>query len=123
MMQKYVAAVVALTTVLSLPALAKTPELPAAVITTEGGCVAAWPTQADSNAAGSVHLALLVKEDGRASDVKVLESSKSRELDKAAMYAVAKCRYVPDTFNGAPRMHWFQLKFDWVPGQAATAHD
>ncbi len=104
--------------------LEQKPSLPAAEIATPGACNAAWPEVApDSQPGGTVELAILVTENGKAGDVKVVKSSKSRALDKASLQAVARCTFVPVTVNGVVQMSWATLKYDWVAGQPAVPHN
>lgn len=51
---------------------------------------------------GTVRVQVQVGLDGRPSDVRVLESSESRDLDRAALDAVRKWRFRPAQRNGQP---------------------
>jgi TonB family protein len=101
-------------------ALAQAPEAPvgAAVVATPGGCEAAWPASSVRNQeTGTVDMVVLVQPDGRASDVRIVRSSGYRDLDRAAVAAVAKCQYEPAQRDGAAVPAWFELSRKWLPPQ------
>jgi protein TonB len=74
---------------------------------------------------GLVVLAVLVNADGRPLDSKIRLSSGSRELDRAAMLAYAKCTYKPGTLNGEPVRMWAYFSHVWeiAPAEGKLAEN
>lgn len=63
---------------------------------------------------GTVVLQCLVEPNGRASDVKVLQSSGYPRLDQAAVDGVKEnYRFAPGTVDGTPQAMWYTFKFTW----------
>ena len=63
---------------------------------------------------GRVMLRVLVEADGSAGNVIVAKSSGYERLDKAAVEAVRKWRFVPGKRAGVPEAMWYQLPINWV---------
>lgn len=63
---------------------------------------------------GSLIVQALVGEDGRASDVKLIESSGYPRLDEAALAGIrGDYRFVPGAVDGKPTPQWFTFRFVW----------
>ncbi|HZV63813.1 MAG TPA: energy transducer TonB [Telluria sp.] len=78
-------------------------------------CRMAWPqTSEDKPHTGTVDLLLLVNVDGRVSDAKIAKSSGYRDLDKATVIGVARCRFEPGLKEGVPVAAWFTLRQVWA---------
>ncbi|MBC7456436.1 MAG: TonB family protein, partial [Massilia sp.] len=55
-----------------------------------------WPKASLRNEeTGTVTLSFLIGEDGRVADSKIVKSSNFRDLDKAAVTGISKCRFKP----------------------------
>lgn len=63
---------------------------------------------------GTVRLRVLVGADGRAHEVNVERSSGYRRLDKAALDAVRRWRFVPGTRGGVPEAMWYIVPIEFV---------
>lgn len=63
---------------------------------------------------GIVRLRVLVGVDGRAHEVTVERSSGYRRLDKAALDAVRRWRFVPGTRGGVPEAMWYIVPVEFV---------
>lgn len=121
-MTKYLAAVAVLSANLCLTASAAVPapSTPAAIVAPEA-CQPTWPTSSiDKHESGTVKMQVLVGADGRASDVKIAQSSGYRELDRASVTAMAKCRFTPASTDTPTVANWFSVEHEWVPGRGKT---
>ncbi|PWF45468.1 energy transducer TonB [Massilia glaciei] len=63
---------------------------------------------------GTVTLSFLIGTDGRVMDQKVTKSSGSRDLDKAAVNGISKCRFKPGMVDGVPTQNWMQMQYVWT---------
>ena len=79
------------------------------------GCAKpAYPAQAARNGdSGTVTLALLVGVDGRVTGARIERSSGFRELDKAALTAMALCRFKPAMRGDVAQAGWALVAYDW----------
>lgn len=57
---------------------------------------------------------------GAATNVKVLESSGFRNLDKASTATAQRCKYAPAKKDNVPVRSWFKLQHYWTAGQQAS---
>jgi protein TonB len=74
----------------------------------------AYPAQSARNGdAGTVMLALLVGVDGRVTGARVERSSGFRELDRAALAAMALCRFTPAMRGDVAQAGWALVAYDW----------
>ena len=74
-----------------------------------------WPKASLRNEeTGTVTLSFLIGEDGRVADSKVLKSSGFRDLDKAALAGIGKCRFKPGMVDGKPEKAWMQMQYVWT---------
>jgi protein TonB len=74
-----------------------------------------WPKASLRNEeTGTVTLQFLIGVDGRVADSKVLKTSGFRDLDKAAMVGIAKCRFKPGMNDGKPEQAWMQMQYVWT---------
>ena len=62
---------------------------------------------------GTVSIGFLVGADGKVTDTKIEKSSGSRSLDKAAVSALALCKFKPGTKDGKPDAVWAKVDFTW----------
>ena len=62
---------------------------------------------------GTVGMGFLVGVDGKVVDSKVEKSSGSKSLDKAALTALAQCKFKPGTKDGKPEQTWAKVDFVW----------
>ena len=62
---------------------------------------------------GTVSMGFLVGVDGKVVDSKVEKSSGSKSLDKAALSALAQCKFKPGTKDGKPEQLWAKVDFVW----------
>ncbi|WP_338847013.1 TonB family protein [Massilia sp. W12] len=73
-----------------------------------------YPAQALRNGEeGAVSLAFLIGKDNQVLEAKVLKSSGSRQLDKAAMAALSLCRFQAASLDGVAEMAWAKLDYVW----------
>lgn len=63
---------------------------------------------------GRVTLRVLVQADGTPGDIQVATSSGFERLDKAAVDAVRRWRFVPGKRAGAPEAMWYLVPINWV---------
>jgi protein TonB len=79
------------------------------------GCTKpAYPAQSARNGdAGTVMLALLVGVDGRVTGSRIERSSGFRELDRAALAAMALCRFTPAMRGDVAQAGWALVAYDW----------
>ena len=97
------------------PAAKPQPAMRSAVLVNANGCALPdYPARAARNGeTGTVALALLVGVNGRVVDSKVLSSSGSRELDRAAQSALSLCSFQPAMEGGQPQQAWAQIAYVW----------
>jgi protein TonB len=62
---------------------------------------------------GTVGMGFLVGADGKVVDSKVEKSSGSKSLDKAAVTALALCKFKPGTKDGKADQLWAKVEFTW----------
>ncbi|MYM24416.1 TonB family protein [Duganella sp. FT135W] len=109
----------ALPLAIAIPVMAAPTEARPSAVITSSSCDAEWPASSVANQeSGTTEMQVLVKPDGRASDIKISISSGYRELDMASVTAAAKCTYALRPADGARQDEWQQLKFKWEPGKA-----
>ncbi|MDQ2988484.1 MAG: energy transducer TonB, partial [Pseudomonadota bacterium] len=63
---------------------------------------------------GTVTLQFLIGEDGRVADSKIQKSSGFRDLDKAAVAGISKCRFKPGMVDGKPEKAWMSMQYVWT---------
>lgn len=74
-----------------------------------------WPKASLRNEeTGTVTLSFLIGVDGRVADSKVLKSSGFRDLDKAAVSGISKCKFKPGLTDGKPEQAWMQMQYVWT---------
>jgi protein TonB len=74
-----------------------------------------WPKSSLRNEeTGTVTLSFLIAADGRVADSKVVKSSGFRDLDKAAVNGISKCRFKPGLTDGKPTEAWMQMQYVWT---------
>lgn len=74
-----------------------------------------WPKASLRNEeTGTVTLSFLIGVDGRVADSKILKSSGFRDLDKAAVTGISKCRFKPGLTDGKPEQAWMQMQYVWT---------
>lgn len=74
-----------------------------------------WPKSSLRNEeTGTVTLSFLIAADGRVADSKVVKSSGFRDLDKAAVSGISKCRFKPGLTDGKPTEAWMQMQYVWT---------
>lgn len=62
---------------------------------------------------GTVVMGFLVGPDGKVTESKVEKTSGSKSLDKAALTALALCKFKPGTKDGKPDAVWAKVDFVW----------
>ncbi len=62
---------------------------------------------------GTVTLEILVKADGTVGEVKIKESSGFKRLDKAAVNAIKRWRFVPASQAGIAIDYWYEIPFEF----------
>ena len=74
-----------------------------------------WPKASLRNEeTGTVTLSFLIGTDGRVADSKIVKSSGFRDLDKAAVAGISKCRFKPGMSDGKPEQAWMQMQYVWT---------
>ncbi|MFP5390460.1 MAG: energy transducer TonB, partial [Gammaproteobacteria bacterium] len=74
-----------------------------------------WPKASLRNEeTGTVTLSFLIGTDGRVADSKIVKSSGFRDLDKAALAGISKCRFKPGMVDGKPEQAWMQMQYVWT---------
>jgi protein TonB len=74
-----------------------------------------WPKASLRNEeTGTVTLSFLIGVDGRVADSKIVKSSGFRDLDKAAVTGISKCRFKPGMNDGKPEQAWMQMQYVWT---------
>jgi protein TonB len=63
---------------------------------------------------GTVTLSFLIGVDGRVADSKITKSSGFRDLDKAAVNGISKCKFKPGMVDGKPEQAWMQMQYVWT---------
>jgi protein TonB len=77
-------------------------------------CKAEYPKASLMNEEqGDVKMAFLVGADGNVVDSKLEKSSGFKNLDKAAMKALAACKFKPGTKDGALAQTWTKVDYSW----------
>ena len=73
-----------------------------------------WPKASLRNEeTGTVKLQFLIGTDGRVADSKVVKSSGFRDLDKAAVVGISKCKFKPGMVDGKPEQAWMTMEYVW----------
>jgi protein TonB len=62
---------------------------------------------------GTVSMGFLIGTDGKVVESKVEKSSGSKSLDKAALTALAQCKFKPGSKDGKPEQMWAKVDFVW----------
>jgi protein TonB len=62
---------------------------------------------------GTVSMSFLVNPDGTVADSTLEKTSGFKNLDKAAMKAIAACKFKPGTKDGAPAQTWAKVDYAW----------
>jgi len=97
------------------PGPAKTGVRTAAVVDFSTCAKPEWPKSSLRNEeTGTVTLSFLISTDGHVGDAKVVKSSGFRDLDKAAVSGISKCRFKPATVDGVPQEGWQQMQYVWT---------
>jgi protein TonB len=74
-----------------------------------------WPKASLRNEeTGTVTLSFLIGVDGRVADSKVMKSSGFRDLDKAALAGIGKCRFKPGMVDGKAEQAWMKMEYVWT---------
>jgi protein TonB len=74
-----------------------------------------WPKASLRNEeTGTVTLSFLIGTDGRVADSKIVKSSGFRDLDKAAVTGISKCKFKPGSTDGKPEQAWMQMQYVWT---------
>lgn len=77
-------------------------------------CKAGYPERARQNKEeGDIALSALVTAQGKVLDVKIEKSTGFRELDRAAIVAVARCTFVPASKDGSAVESWTTVHYSW----------
>ncbi|MGZ3182129.1 MAG: energy transducer TonB [Telluria sp.] len=77
-------------------------------------CKAEYPKASLMNEEqGTVTMSFLVNADGTVAESKLEKSSGFKNLDKAAMKAIAACKFKPGTKDGAPAQTWTKVDYAW----------
>ena len=77
-------------------------------------CKAGYPERARQNKeVGDITLSVLVTAQGKVADAKIEKSTGFRELDKAAIVAVARCTFVPASKDGSAVESWTTVRYSW----------
>ncbi|MET3130497.1 protein TonB [Oxalobacteraceae bacterium GrIS 1.11] len=63
--------------------------------------------------AGTVTLSFLIGVDGNVAGSKIVKSSGFRDLDKAAVNGISKCKFKPGMTDGKPEQAWMQMQYVW----------
>lgn len=63
---------------------------------------------------GTVSMAFLVAPDGDVVDSKLEKSSGFKNLDKAALKAIAACKFKPGTKDGQVAQTWTKVDYVWA---------
>lgn len=92
------------------------PAMRSAVLADAKSCATPdYPARAARNGdTGTVTLALLVGANGSVLSSRILSSSGSRELDRAAQSALSLCTFQPAMENGRPQEGWARIAYVWT---------
>lgn len=72
------------------------------------------PDALRSERTGTVTMAFLIDENGRAINSRIVNSSGHRDLDATALVAIYKCTFKPATLNGKAEKAWLQMQYVWT---------
>ncbi len=74
-----------------------------------------WPKSSLRNEeTGTVTLSFLIGVDGHVADSKIVKSSGFRDLDKAAINGIGRCKFKPGMTDGKPEQAWMQMQYVWT---------
>ncbi|MCG2582799.1 energy transducer TonB [Massilia sp. TS11] len=74
-----------------------------------------WPKSSLRNEeTGTVTLKFLIGVDGRVVEAQIVKSSGFRDLDKAAVVGISKCKFKPGTTDGKAEQSWSQMQYVWT---------
>ncbi|TFW20851.1 energy transducer TonB [Massilia arenosa] len=77
-------------------------------------CKAEYPKASLMNEEqGTVTMSFLVNADGSVAESKLEKTSGFKNLDKAALKAIAACKFKPGTKDGAPAQTWTKVDYAW----------
>ncbi|MES2127142.1 MAG: energy transducer TonB [Pseudomonadota bacterium] len=77
-------------------------------------CKADYPKAALMNEEqGTVAMKFLVSADGKVIESKLEKTSGYKSLDKAALQAIAACKFHPGTKDGKPGETWTTVEYAW----------
>jgi protein TonB len=77
-------------------------------------CKAEYPKASLMNEEqGTVSMSFLVNADGSVAESKLEKTSGFKNLDKAALKALANCKFKPGTKDGAPAQTWTKVDYAW----------
>ena len=62
---------------------------------------------------GIVTVQFLIGADGRVAKAEVLKSSGFRDLDKAAVNGLSRCKFKPGMVDGKPEAAWTSVQYEW----------
>ncbi|QYF94080.1 energy transducer TonB [Massilia sp. PAMC28688] len=80
-------------------------------------CKAEYPKAALMNEEqGVVSMMFLVSAEGRVLESKLDKTSGFKSLDKAALKAVAECKFKPGMKDGKPDSTWTKVDYNWTLG-------
>lgn len=98
------------------PAPLPAPAMRSAVLADANSCATPdYPARAARNGdTGTVTLALLVGANGAVLNSRILTSSGSRELDRAAQAALSLCAFKPAMENGVAQEGWARISYVWT---------
>jgi protein TonB len=97
------------------PAAAPTGVRTAAVVDFGTCAKPEWPKSSLRNEeTGTVTLSFLIGVDGHVNEAKIVKSSGFRDLDKAAVGGISKCKFKPATVDGKPEAGWQQMQYVWT---------
>lgn len=98
------------------PAPLQPPAMRSAVLADAKSCATPdYPARAARNGeTGTVTLALLVGANGRVLNSRILTSSGSRDLDRAAQSALSLCAFQPAMEGGVAQEGWARISYVWT---------
>jgi protein TonB len=86
-----------------------------AAVADVNSCRPEYPKSALRNEeTGTSTISFLIGVDGRVIDSKVTKSSGSRDLDRAALQALAKCQFKAALVDGRPEQTWVPVAYVWT---------
>ncbi|MES2296987.1 MAG: energy transducer TonB [Pseudomonadota bacterium] len=62
---------------------------------------------------GTTNMRFLIGVDGHVVESQIVKSSGFRDLDKAAVAALSKCKFKPGTTDGKPEQSWAPVQYVW----------